>query len=239
MQAKQEPDWTADDAFWDDAWANMQERLDETPADKRYAAGWWWLGSSALLLLAGLFWLSQTDAASATNSSTPTVPAPATEQPTMPTNNDEVFASLIEVPPADASPVNPAVSPISYPTTTAVKQGRPTPVMAQKTASEVTNLLVSPTLLPPTDPASGAPAPAPENHVMLPVSPVTTPLANAENTRLTDNASDAPAGPEAPVAPRTPYVSEHLTALIIAPLESSGQNDQVALLATSVHRPSG
>lgn len=50
-------DWTADEAFWNEAWTDMEQRLDEAaPARRRKAILWWWIGP-ALLLAGGAVWL--------------------------------------------------------------------------------------------------------------------------------------------------------------------------------------
>lgn len=49
MPDKPTPTWTPDDAFWDEAWTDMEQRLDRER--RRKPAGWWWL---PLVLLIGL-----------------------------------------------------------------------------------------------------------------------------------------------------------------------------------------
>lgn len=41
MQANKDQDWYADDAFWDDAWADMNTRLDAAPDRRRAGPAWW------------------------------------------------------------------------------------------------------------------------------------------------------------------------------------------------------
>ncbi|WP_273447113.1 hypothetical protein [Neolewinella agarilytica] len=57
MQANKSPEWKDDAAFWDDAWKDMQQRLDGEP-QKRRPVLWWWLGLGTVLLVlaAATFW---------------------------------------------------------------------------------------------------------------------------------------------------------------------------------------
>lgn len=52
MQANNDPNWTEDAAFWNEAWADMDKRLDQEPPSGRKAAAIWWRQYSWLL---GLF----------------------------------------------------------------------------------------------------------------------------------------------------------------------------------------
>jgi|GEM_PF-3515079 len=51
MQANDEPNWADDEAFWDDAWTDMDRRLSEQPRRKRRVAWWWYAGAAMALLL--------------------------------------------------------------------------------------------------------------------------------------------------------------------------------------------
>lgn len=54
MQANKDQDWTDDAAFWDEAWADMNTRLDAEPNHKKGGLAWWWLyiGVAATVLFA-------------------------------------------------------------------------------------------------------------------------------------------------------------------------------------------
>lgn len=53
MQANKDQDWTDDAAFWDDAWADMNTRLDEKPDRRKGGLAWWpfYLGVAAVFVL--------------------------------------------------------------------------------------------------------------------------------------------------------------------------------------------
>lgn len=53
MQANKGQNWSADDAFWDDAWADMNSKLDEKPDRRKGGLAWWplYLGVAAVLVL--------------------------------------------------------------------------------------------------------------------------------------------------------------------------------------------
>lgn len=196
MQAKQEPDWTADDAFWDDAWADMQQRLDGNPVAKKRATGWWWLtGGVLLLLLAGLSWLAWADTANTVElpnpTAVPTAPAPVTEHLVATATDDQPEVSQPGTASAQNRPIttttiNASTAPTAATTPTApttpavatkralaqrVISGSPTP--EGKTTSTVgeASQPAPPTLLLSTTPASRAPAPEPEQYILPTASP--------------------------------------------------------------------
>lgn len=68
MQGRPTQDWNDDEAFWNEAWADMDQRLDGK--DDRKKAAWWWL-LPLLLLLGGIGALLMADTA------TEEVPAPS------------------------------------------------------------------------------------------------------------------------------------------------------------------
>ncbi len=53
MQANKDQDWTDDAAFWGDAWADMNTRLDEKPDRRKGGLAWWpfYLGVAAVFVL--------------------------------------------------------------------------------------------------------------------------------------------------------------------------------------------
>jgi len=54
MQANKDQDWTADADFWDEAWADMNTRLDDAPGRRKGLLVWWktYLATAAGLVLA-------------------------------------------------------------------------------------------------------------------------------------------------------------------------------------------
>jgi hypothetical protein len=95
MQANNDPKWTDDAAFWNEAWADMDKRLDQPPPSRKTAVVWWrrygWLLSLVLFVAAvatpaAMAYLSQNE----NMEQPPTAPkAPATPAPAPP----EVIAS--------------------------------------------------------------------------------------------------------------------------------------------------
>jgi hypothetical protein len=51
MQANKDQNWTDDGAFWDEAWTDMNRRLDENPPNRKRRVVWWWYAGALLALL--------------------------------------------------------------------------------------------------------------------------------------------------------------------------------------------
>lgn len=51
MQANNDQNWADDGAFWDEAWTDMNRRLDENPPRRKRRAAWWWYTGGVLALL--------------------------------------------------------------------------------------------------------------------------------------------------------------------------------------------
>lgn len=98
MPDKTNADWIADEAFWNEAWTDMQGRLEEDADTKRRAAFWYWL-LGALLLLAlagGIFYLTQAnEAIEPIAAKTPTPPPPVEVVPSP--SNESSGTSLVEM----------------------------------------------------------------------------------------------------------------------------------------------
>ena len=100
MPDNQTHDWTADEDFWDDAWADMNARLDQT--DRR-PARWPWLLLAAVLT-GGLFLVSHYATSGATTPPTAAVVADATPNAAA----GSAGGDLIPVPPTAAAATPPA-----------------------------------------------------------------------------------------------------------------------------------
>ena len=104
MPANNNPNWKDDPAFWDEAWADMNARLDTAPKRRRGGAWWIWGGAGGvlLLLLAFLFWpLPQEER--------PTGPAPVVTRPAGPPIAEAASKATVRKPDVNRPPTRPAV----------------------------------------------------------------------------------------------------------------------------------
>ncbi|WP_020568029.1 hypothetical protein [Neolewinella persica] len=103
MQANNDPKWTDDAAFWNEAWADMNKRLDDKqPPNRKAAVVWWrnygWLAALLLLVVAvatpsAMAYLSQ-DEATEQELNTPMVPlTPTSKLPVVIADNDHKSAN--------------------------------------------------------------------------------------------------------------------------------------------------
>ena len=113
-------DWSADEAFWDDAWADMAGRLDAAEP-RRKGLAWWWLLGGLLLLGAGLggWWLT----------SLPTTTSPVVSQGARPqVPGEEQLSDGVKtaevITPAEAESTTPIALPTPEPTATNSYQRR-------------------------------------------------------------------------------------------------------------------
>ncbi|MBC6994660.1 hypothetical protein QWY85_07685 [Neolewinella lacunae] len=115
MPGKQQEDWTDDAAFWDEAWRDMQQRLD-APAQRR-AAAWWYrpaLLAVLFLVVASLVLLAYR-AGREHAPATPTPPQPAVAATT----------KSVATPPATPAPLESPETTTPSPTLVPEKQSTP------------------------------------------------------------------------------------------------------------------
>ena len=173
-------DWTPDEAFWNEAWADMERRLDT----RRRRAAWLpWLLGLALLLGGGalVHYVYPDPGASPVANATEPVPAPVREEPK---RSPGIAASAGDTPENNAAPQAPPVllrtrrevsmpaptpaAPVSSPRVPAVSDGQVRSPSAASTATlpfpapEALPLALNfPPFAPPSRPAAAAIDPAP------------------------------------------------------------------------------